>query len=102
MTLWCDFPWSQCFLEGVLLGGQWNVLVLLEVGARGNKDLLAKMSPGGLAGGRGAPLSAMPLPQVPQVPDQEVPKEEQPAGLAACGGQQQGELRAALLPDQPG
>ncbi|KAK2526901.1 hypothetical protein Q9966_010727 [Columba livia] len=42
------------------------------------------------------------LKEVPEVPDQEVPEEEQPAGLAARGGQQQGELRAALLPDQPG
>ncbi|XP_059335146.1 ribosomal protein eL22-like isoform X2 [Ammospiza nelsoni] len=39
---------------------------------------------------------------VPEVPDQEVPEEEQPAGLAARGGVRQGDVRAALLPDQPG
>uniref|UniRef100_A0A8V0ZGE5 Large ribosomal subunit protein eL22 n=1 Tax=Gallus gallus TaxID=9031 RepID=A0A8V0ZGE5_CHICK len=42
------------------------------------------------------------LQEVPEVPDQEVPEEEQSPRLAARGGQQQGELRAALLPDQPG
>lgn len=40
--------------------------------------------------------------QVPEIPDQEVPEEEQPAGLAARGGVRQGDVRAALLPDQPG
>lgn len=40
--------------------------------------------------------------QVLEIPDQEVPEEEQSERLAACGGQHQGELRTALLPDQPG
>jgi len=40
--------------------------------------------------------------QVLEVSHQEVPEEEQPQGLAAGRGQHQGELRAALLPDQPG
>lgn len=40
--------------------------------------------------------------QVLEVSDQEVPEEEQPQGLAAGRGEHQGELRAALLPDQPG
>lgn len=43
-----------------------------------------------------------PLSQVSQVPDQEIPEEEQSARLAARGGQQQGELRVAVFPDQPG
>lgn len=40
--------------------------------------------------------------QVPEVPDQEVPEEEQPEGLAEGGGVWQGDVRAALLPDQSG
>lgn len=40
--------------------------------------------------------------QVLEVSDQEVPEEEQPQGLAAGRGEHQGELRTALLPDQPG
>lgn len=47
-------------------------------------------------------LSRRLLWQVPEVPDQEVPEEEQPAGLAEGGGVRQGDVRAALLPDQPG
>lgn len=42
------------------------------------------------------------IPKVPEVSHQKVPEEEQPARLAASRGQHQGELRAALLPDQPG
>lgn len=38
--------------------------------------------------------------QLPEVPDQEVPKEEQPARLHSCGGSEQDGIRAALLPDQ--
>lgn len=40
--------------------------------------------------------------QVPEVSHQEVPEEEQPAWLAQGGGVWQGDVRAALLPDQPG
>lgn len=40
--------------------------------------------------------------QVPEISDQEVPEEKQPARLVACCGQHQGELRATLLPDQSG
>lgn len=45
------FPWLQRFPAGALLGGgYWDVLVLW--GPIGNKDLLAKMPLGGLAGGQ--------------------------------------------------
>lgn len=40
--------------------------------------------------------------QIFEVSHQEVPEEEQPQGLVEGRGQHQGELRAALLPDQPG
>ena len=40
--------------------------------------------------------------QVFEISHQKVSEEEQPPRLAARRGQQQGELRAALLPDQPG
>lgn len=38
--------------------------------------------------------------QVPEVPYQEVPQEEQPPGLAQGGGHHKGRLWAAVLPDQ--
>lgn len=41
-------------------------------------------------------------PKVPEISHQKIPEEEQPARLAACRGEHQGELRTALLPDQPG
>lgn len=40
--------------------------------------------------------------QVSEVPDKEVPEEEQPAWLAQGGGLRQGDVRAALLPNQSG
>lgn len=40
--------------------------------------------------------------QIPEVSHQKVPEEEQPQRLVEGGGQHQGELRTALLPDQPG
>jgi len=40
--------------------------------------------------------------QIPEVPHQEVPEEEQPPWLAEGRGVWQGDVRAALLPDQPG
>lgn len=40
--------------------------------------------------------------KVPEISHQKVPEEEQPARLAACCSKHQGELRTALLPDQPG
>lgn len=40
--------------------------------------------------------------QIPEVSDQEVSEEEQPPWLAQGRGVRQGDVRAALLPDQPG
>lgn len=40
--------------------------------------------------------------QVSEVPNEEVPEEEQPPRLAESGGIRQGDVRAALLPDQSG
>lgn len=47
-------------------------------------------------------IPSSPFFQVPEVSHQEVSEKEQPQGLVESGGQHQGELRAALLPDQPG